>query len=61
MNKNYIIKNYERELWINNDESLYNWFKSSKKCLTKFIKENKEQIDSIILKKLDKSFELDKL
>ena len=58
------MKNTEREQWIDNDEGLHNWWKSSKKpvisrwtgriigykAMTKreFIAENKDEIDGAI-------------
>ena len=58
------MNNTEREAWIDNDEGLYNWWKSSKKpvfgtytgqfirlkSMTKreFIAENREAIDAAI-------------
>ena len=44
------MNNTEREQWINNDEDLYNWFKSSRQSMTRFIKENKAEIDACIIK-----------
>lgn len=38
----------EREDWINNDEGLYLWWKSSKQSITKFIRENREELTQII-------------
>ena len=34
----------ERAMWINNDEGLYNWFKSERKPMRQFIKENRADI-----------------
>jgi hypothetical protein len=42
------LTNAERENWINNDEGLYNWKRSSKLSMRKFIAENKEEIDRCI-------------
>jgi hypothetical protein len=42
------MNNKERTLWINNDEGLYNWFKSSRQSMTAFIKENKTELDQCI-------------
>lgn len=38
----------EREDWINNDEGLYNWQRSSGMSMRKFIRENREEIDRVI-------------
>lgn len=38
----------ERELWVMNDEGLYRWWKSTRKTLRSFIRENRQVItDSI--------------
>lgn len=38
----------ERKMWVNNDEGLYNWWKSSRMSLTAFVKENRAEIDEAI-------------
>jgi len=42
------MNNKEREMWVLNDEGLYNWWKASKMSMTKFIKENKDDLDQIL-------------
>ena len=42
------MNNRERQMWIDNDEGLYLWWKSSRQPMAKFIKENREEIDSAI-------------
>lgn len=42
------MNNREREDWVNNDEGLYNWWKSSRMSMTKFLKENRAEIDEVI-------------
>lgn len=42
------MNNTEREQWIDNDEGLYNWWRSSKLSKRKFIKENRAEIDAAI-------------
>jgi hypothetical protein len=42
------INNHERELWINNDEGLYNWFKRERISMREFIKRNRAEIDAAI-------------
>ena len=42
------INNHERELWINNDEGLYNWFKRERMSMREFIKRNRAEIDAAI-------------
>ena len=40
--------NRERQLWIDNDEGLYMAWKSSRLNKERFIKENREEIDTVI-------------
>ncbi len=47
------LNNTDRAQWIDNDEGLYCWWKSSKQSKTKFIQENRELIDRAILNVLD--------
>ena len=42
------MNNKEREMWITNDEGLYRWWKSSRVSITKFIRENRKDLDQII-------------
>jgi uridine kinase len=42
------MNNSEREQWIDNDEGLYRWWKSSRLSKRQFIKENREEIDAAI-------------
>jgi len=42
----------ERKLWVMNDEGLYNWWRRSHKSITVFVRENREELDRIILAKL---------
>jgi hypothetical protein len=42
------MNNDERELWINNDEGLYNWWKSSRLSMREFIRENRAELDATI-------------
>lgn len=42
------MNNQDREQWIDNDEGLYDWWKSSRKSKREFIKENREEIDTAI-------------
>jgi hypothetical protein len=43
----------ERTLWVQNDEGLYRWWRSERKPLAKFIKDNREQLDAIINKAIN--------
>jgi len=42
------MNNDERSQWIDNDEGLYNWWRSTRLSKQKFIKENREEIDRVI-------------
>jgi len=44
----------ECELWIMNDEGLYNWWKSSRQGIRVFIKENRAEITQCINRALGK-------
>lgn len=46
--KEKAITRTEISLWIDNDEGLYNWFKSSRLPRNKFITENKKELTSCI-------------
>lgn len=47
------LNNREREMWIDNDEGLYNWWRSSRQSKRKFIQENREELDAAILRALN--------
>ena len=38
----------ERRLWVLNDEGLYNWFRSSRLTMQKFVRENRAELDACI-------------
>lgn len=42
------MNNRERTQWIDNDEGLHNWWRSSRLSKAKFIAENREAIDKAI-------------
>ena len=42
------MNDQERTLWIQNDEGLYSWWKSSGLSLTQFIRENRADLTTII-------------
>lgn len=42
------MNNTERELWIANDEGLYDWWRMSGLSKREFIKNNREEIDKAI-------------
>ena len=39
--------------WIDNDEGLYNWYKSSRQSKSKFIKENRSELECSITRYLN--------
>lgn len=44
----------ERRQWVMNDEGLYNWWRSSRMGLYKFVEENRDELTKIINKALNK-------
>jgi hypothetical protein len=42
------MNNSERAQWIDNDEGLYNWWKSSRLSKAAFIREHRAEIDAAI-------------
>ena len=42
------MNNTEREQWIDNDEGLYDWWKSSRVSKREFIRQNRAEIDAAI-------------
>lgn len=44
----------EREMWLENDESLYNWRRKSRLPTREFIRQNRELIDETIHERLNK-------
>lgn len=46
------LNNAERENWIMNDEGLYRWWKSSRKSMRNFIRDNKDELDEAIKRAL---------
>jgi hypothetical protein len=53
-----MIKNdRERELWVSNEESLWNWYRSSRQSMREFIRANREELDEIISRALGESQE----
>jgi hypothetical protein len=47
------LNDRDRAQWIDNDEGLYNWWRSSRLSKRNFIKENKAEIDRGILNALE--------
>lgn len=48
------LNDAERSQWIDNDESLYNWWRSSRQSKSKFIRENREELTRLILAALNR-------
>lgn len=44
----------ERREWIDNDEGLYLWWKHSHQSMTRFIRENRQEIDDSITQQLNR-------
>lgn len=44
----------ERSLWIDNDEGLYRWWKSSGLSKRKFIRENRDELTRVISRAINK-------
>lgn len=40
----------EIRLWVDNDEGIYNWWKSSRLPVSKFIRQNEKELRRIIRK-----------
>lgn len=44
----------EREIWVLNDEGLYNWWRRSRLSMRAFIRANRAELDSIITAALNR-------
>ena len=44
----------EREMWVNNDEGLYNWFRESRLSMREFIRSNRAELTAYINKAMGK-------
>lgn len=51
-NRKLTIANIEQ--WIDNDEGLYNWWKSSRQSKRAFIRDNRADLESCILRVLNR-------
>lgn len=49
-----IMNDNERTRWVVNDEALYNWWRSTNKGLTSFVRENRAELTNYINKVLNK-------
>lgn len=46
------MNNDERSQWIDNDEYLYDWWRSAQMSMERFIVENRQELDKYIATKL---------
>lgn len=49
-----VMNDSEREQWVNNDEGLYNWWKSSRQPIRTFVRENRDELTKIITAAVNK-------
>ncbi len=42
------MNNEDRRQWVDNDESLYDWFKSTRLIMAQFVKQNRKVLDEYI-------------
>lgn len=49
------LNDEERTQWVENDEGLYSWWKSTGKGITTFVRENREELDKHIRTVLERS------
>jgi hypothetical protein len=47
------LNDREREMWVQNDEGLYNWWKQSRLSMRAFLRENRAELDAAILRVLN--------
>lgn len=52
--KQQTLNDNDRSQWIDNDEGLYNWWRSSRQSKSKFIRENREELTRLILAALNR-------
>lgn len=46
------LNDTERQQWVSNDESLYNWYRSSRLTLRQFVTLNRDDIDAHVRERL---------
>lgn len=49
-----MLNQRELEMWIDNDEGLYNWWRGSRQSKRKFIQENRSELKELIANQLCK-------
>ena len=42
------MNDQERTMWVQNEEDLYNWWRSTRQSITVFVRENRKEIDQAI-------------
>ncbi len=47
---------HEREMWVNNDEGLYLWWRSSGQSIRSFVRANRDELDKVIGRALGVKF-----
>lgn len=52
--KKLTLNDKDREQWIDNDEGLYNWWRSSRMSKSAFIKENRKELTDLIMAELNR-------
>lgn len=52
--RNQTLNDDDRNQWIDNDEGLYSWWRSSRQSKSKFIRENREELTQLILTALNR-------
>ena len=54
MSKKITLNDKDRRQWVANEEGLYNWWKSSKMGLYRFVRENRKELTTIIMRELSR-------
>jgi hypothetical protein len=47
------MNNRERELWVQNDEGLYSWWRGTRQPMRTFLRENRAELDAAITRALE--------
>ena len=54
MSRQQTLNDHDRAQWIDNDEGLYNWWRSSGQSKRSFIRENRAELTEIINRALNR-------
>lgn len=54
MTKRITLNDTDREQWIDNDEGLYDWWRSSRQSKRAFIRENRDELTRLIMAELNR-------